>query len=115
VSRNRRVCRCFEEAQLIPDLGEDSKHQLTNSNTHMEMPSSLMMYPIPYPSAVTGPNPNNRKAGLPQFEVDKIDVFRRLQPGSVKMDGKGSLSHGEGTGSSGDGSKFPARSRCKRQ
>ena len=48
-----------------------------------------MIYPIPYPSAATGPNPNSRNAGLPQFDVDRMDVLRSDQPGSVKIDGRG--------------------------
>ena len=30
---------------------------------------SLMMYPIPKPSGTTGPKPNRRSDGLPQFDV----------------------------------------------
>jgi hypothetical protein len=52
------------------------------------IPFSLMIYPMPYPSAATGPNPNRRNAGFPQFEVDKIEVLRRFQPGSAKIDGR---------------------------
>ena len=51
----------------------------------MEMPSSLMIYPMPYPSAATGPKPNKRRAGLPQLEVERIEVFKTLHPLSVKM------------------------------
>jgi hypothetical protein len=47
-----------------------------------------MIYPMPYPSAATGPNPNRRNTGFLQFEVDKIEVLRRFQPGSAKIDGK---------------------------
>ena len=54
-------------------------------STDIEILSSLMMYPMPYPSPVTGPNPNNLSAGFPQFEVDKTDVDSNAQPGSVKM------------------------------
>lgn len=36
--------------------------------TYTEMPSSLMVYPIPYPSAATGPKPKRRSGGLPQLE-----------------------------------------------
>lgn len=50
-----------------------------------------MIYPIPYPSAATGPNPNRRSAGFPQFDVDMIDVPSSDQPGSVKMAGRGGL------------------------
>ena len=50
-----------------------------------------MMYPIPYPSAATGPKPNSRSAGLPQFYVERIEVLRSDQPGSVKMAGSGDL------------------------
>ena len=53
----------------------------------IDIPSSLMMYPIPYPSGVTGPNPNRRRAGLPQLEVERTDVPRRLYPGSVNIEG----------------------------
>lgn len=83
--------------------------------TNIEIPSSLMIYPIPYPSPVTGPNPNNLSAGLPQFEVDKIDVDNNPQPGSVKILGMVSLSLLEaGTGSSGSGSRLPDISRWRR-
>jgi len=43
----------------------------------MEIASSLIMYPKPNPSAATGPKPNRRKAGLPQFEVERMDVPSR--------------------------------------
>lgn len=52
---------------------------------YIEIPSSLIMYPIPYPSAATGPNPNNLKAGFPQFEVLKIEVLKSPYPWSVKI------------------------------
>lgn len=54
----------------------------------MLIPFSLMIYPIPYPSAATGPKPNKRSAGFPQFEVDKMDVLSRFQPGSAKIAGR---------------------------
>jgi hypothetical protein len=54
---------------------------------YIDIPSSLMMYPIPYPSAVTGPKPNSLRAGLPQFEVERMDVPRVAHPGSVKIAG----------------------------
>jgi hypothetical protein len=47
-----------------------------------------MIYPIPYPSAATGPKPNKRRAGFPQFDVDRIEVFSRFQPGSAKIAGR---------------------------
>jgi hypothetical protein len=75
-------------------------------HTYIEMPSSLMIYPMPYPSAATGPKPNRRRAGLPQLEVERIEVFKTLQPWSVKMPGNEPLLVGGGTGSSGDGSRF---------
>jgi len=50
-------------------------------------PSSLMIYPRPYPSAATGPKPNKRSAGLPQFEVERIDMPRVDQPPSRKTSG----------------------------
>ena len=50
-----------------------------------------MMYPMPYPSAATGPKPNSRSAGFPQFDVDKIDVLSSCQPGSVKIAGSAGL------------------------
>lgn len=68
VSRKRRVCKCFEAA-------------------HTDRPSSLMMYPMPYPSAAVGPKPNSRSAGLPQFDVERIDVPRVDQPLSRKISG----------------------------
>ena len=64
----------------------------TAGETYTEMPSSLMMYPIPYPSAATGPNPNSRNAGFPQLDVDRIERFRTCQPASVKIAGSGGLS-----------------------
>jgi len=54
----------------------------------MLIPFSLMMYAIPYPSAVTGPKPRNRNAGFPLFEVHKMEVFSRFQPGSAKIAGR---------------------------
>jgi len=79
----------------------------------MEIPSSLIMYPIPYPSLATGPNPNSLSAGFPQFEVDKIDVDNKAQPGSVKISGIACLPLllAAGSGSSGSGLRFPAISR----
>jgi hypothetical protein len=56
-------------------------------DAYMDIPSSLMMYPIPYPSATTGPKPNNLRAGLPQFEVERMDVASVAHPGSVKIPG----------------------------
>lgn len=53
----------------------------------MEIPSSLILYPIPCPSAATGPNPNNLIAGFPQLLVDKIDVLSKLHPESVNIAG----------------------------
>lgn len=54
---------------------------------YIDIPSSLMMYPIPYPSAATGPKPNSLRAGFPQFEVERMDVPSVAQPGSVKRVG----------------------------
>jgi hypothetical protein len=48
--------------------------------------------PIPYPSGVTGPKPNRRKAGLPQLLVDNTLVPRRLYAGSVNIAGTDGLS-----------------------
>lgn len=56
-----------------------------NEETYTDIPSSLIMYPIPYPSAATGPKPNNLRAGLPQFEVERMDVPSVAQPESVKI------------------------------
>ena len=58
-----------------------------NSDTHTEIPSSLMIYPIPYPSAATGPKPNSLNAGFPQFDVDNIDVFSVAHPPSRNISG----------------------------
>ena len=68
VSRKRRVWRCFDAA-------------------HTDRPSSLMMYPSPNPSGETGPKPNRRSAGFPQFDVDRIDVPSVAQPPSRKISG----------------------------
>lgn len=59
--------------------------------TYMEIMSSLMIYPIPNPSAATGPNPNNLSAGLPQLEVERILVLSNPQPGSLKISGRESF------------------------
>lgn len=67
----------------------DSATSLRDFTTYTEIPSSLMIYPIPYPSAATGPNPNNLNAGLPQFDVERMDVFKTCQPGSKKISGRG--------------------------
>ena len=37
-----------------------------------DMPSFLMMYPMPNPLALTGPKPKKRSAGLPQLDVLRI-------------------------------------------
>ena len=66
--------------------------------THTEMPSSLMIYPIPNPSAATGPNPNSLSAGFPQLDVERMDRLRRCQPWSVKIDGNGGFSRARGVG-----------------
>ena len=42
---------------------------------------------MPKPSSATGPKPNNLRAGLPQLDVERMDVFSKLQPGSVKIAG----------------------------
>ena len=55
--------------------------------TYTEIPSSLIIYPIPYPSAATGPNPNSLKAGLPQLDVERMEVPRSAHPGSVYIEG----------------------------
>jgi hypothetical protein len=65
-----------------------------------------MIYPKPYPSPAVGPKPNSLSAGLPQFDVDKMDVLRSSHPGSVNIEGI-LLLGGHGTGSSGDGFKSP--------
>lgn len=54
----------------------------------MEMASSLIMYPIPNPSDATGPKPNSRKAGFPQFDVERMLVLSKPQPGSVNIAGR---------------------------
>lgn len=51
-----------------------------------------MIYPMPNPSAATGPKPKSLRAGFPQFDVDRILVFSSAQPGSLKISGKGCLS-----------------------
>lgn len=76
---------------MIKNMLKVAKKKQTMSITYTEIPSSLMIYPIPYPSAATGPNPNNLNAGFPQFDVDKIDVLKVDQPGSVKMEGRAGL------------------------
>ena len=109
----------------------------SQKETYTDIPSSLMIYPIPYPSAATGPNPNRRSAGFPQFDVDRIDVLSSAQPGSVKIAGIAALLQppplgalplpllallplslvvGEGGAWSGEGSSVPSCiSRCRRQ
>jgi hypothetical protein len=79
VSKNLRVCRCLEEAQL--EVKIVNRHRGRTEPTYMEMPSSLMIYPMPYPSAATGPKPNKRRAGLPQLEVERIEVFKTSSRG----------------------------------
>lgn len=59
--------------------------------THIDKPSSLIIYPIPNPFEATGPNPNSLNAGLPQLEVDKIDVLREAHPESEKIIGSSFL------------------------
>ena len=77
-----------------------------------------MMYPIPYPSAATGPKPNSRNAGFPQLDVDKMDVLSVRHPGSVKIAGSGGLSSlvldvtlPPGDGGASSASRFASRSR----
>jgi hypothetical protein len=60
----------------------------------MDMPSSLMMYPMPNPSCATGPKPNNLNAGLPQFDVERMLVFNTDHPGSVNIAGSVRLADG---------------------
>ena len=88
-----------------------------------------MMYPIPNPSAATGPNPNSLSAGFPQLDVERMDRLRRCQPWSVKIDGNGGFSRAVlpldvvlvgdvgRSSSSRLPSPFPiaSRSRCRRQ
>ncbi len=44
---------------------------------------------MPYPYAATGPKPKSRRAGLPQLDVERIEVFKTDHPWSVKMLGRG--------------------------
>ena len=85
-----------------------------------------MMYPIPYPSAVTGPKPNRRNAGFPQFDVERIDRLRMSHPLSVKIAGSGGLSRpallplevtlaGDVGRSSSSRTGTLSRSRCSKQ
>ena len=41
----------------------------------------------PYPFGETGPKPNRRSAGFPQFDVDRIDVPSVPHPPSRKISG----------------------------
>jgi hypothetical protein len=82
---------------------------------YIEIPSSLIIYPIPYPSAATGPNPNSLRAGFPQFDVEMIEVLNVAQPGSLKIAGILLRATGRGAGSSGDGLRSPLSSRWRRQ
>ena len=61
--------------------------KMKEKKPYTEIPSSLIIYPIPYPSAATGPNPNSLNAGLPQLDVERIDVPSRAHPGSVNIEG----------------------------
>jgi hypothetical protein len=79
----------------------------TRLRTYTEIPSSLMIYPIPYPSAATGPNPNNLSAGLPQFDVDKMDMPSCAHPGSVKIAGILVILCSGAVFDSGDGAVIP--------
>jgi hypothetical protein len=73
----------FDRARDSATIGWTSRRKKTPD---MEIPSSLIIYPMPYPSLTTEPNPNNLSAGLLQFfEVDKIDIDSNAQPGSVKI------------------------------
>lgn len=88
-----------------------SIHSEQRIETYIDIPPSLIIYPIPYPPAATGPKPNNLSAGLPQFEVDKIEVDNSVHPGSAKIAGIACflwLSRRTGIGSSGVGSRLPA-------
>ena len=55
------------------------------NGTYTEIPSSLIIYPMPYPSATTGPNPNR---GFPHLDVERIEVSESAHPGSVNIVGK---------------------------
>jgi hypothetical protein len=46
-----------------------------------------MMYPIPYPSGTTGPNPKSLRLGFPQLLVLKTVWFRVCHPPSLKRPG----------------------------
>ena len=48
-----------------------------------------MMYPIPKPCGDTGPKPNIRSDGLPQFEVESSVVLRCAQASVLKNAGAG--------------------------
>jgi hypothetical protein len=49
------------------------------------MPSSFIMYPMPKPLPTVGPNPNKRRAGLPQLLVLITVWFIIAHPASVKI------------------------------
>jgi hypothetical protein len=51
----------------------------------MEILSPLIIYPMPKPSPLVGPNPNNLKLGLPQLLVLRIVLLILSHPGSEKM------------------------------
>ena len=53
-----------------------------------------MMYPIPNPSCATAPKPNNRNAGLPQLDVERLLMFIAVHPGSVNNTGSVCLAGG---------------------
>jgi len=91
-----------------------SKKTLNHMKTYKESRSSLMIYPIPYPSAATGPNPNSLSAGFPQFEVERIDVPSVSHPPSVNIHGI-LLLGAPAVGSSGEGLRLPAIWRWMRQ
>jgi hypothetical protein len=99
---------------LFNEIEYGWKRRERGTGAYMDIPSSLIMYPRPYPSGEVGPKPNNLSAGFPQLEVESTAVLRAFQPGSEKSDGS-RLTGIAAMGSSGLGSRFPPCSRREMQ
>lgn len=79
---------CAAVTYIQDKLASGSKENLgERQKTHKDNPSSLIIYPIPYPSLSVGPNPNRRNAGFPQLDVERIAWFSRTHPASSKIAG----------------------------
>jgi len=67
------------------------KHNHCNNNKKQSKKEFIWKETLSSPSWTTGPNPNNLNAGLPQFDVDKIEWFNNFHDSLRKNSGSSNL------------------------